>query len=179
MFDARFIGDEDGSLFAAGGGTIALHGARSPLAVTWDIAEPAAVYQLSAGASAHRLERTGSVLLTAPEIRQLHLATVTAGELPAEFALGRNYPNPFNPTTTIPLALPVQSRVTIEVFNILGQRVRTLLNTDLPAGNHTVVWDGLGDGGTLLGSGVQFIRMRAVAGDGTLHMFTNRALLVK
>ena len=75
-------------------------------------------------------------------------------ELPGQFALGQNYPNPFNPETTIPFTLVVRSRVKLEVFNLLGERVTTLIDALLAAGSHTIRLDG-GN----LASGVYFYRL--------------------
>ncbi len=74
--------------------------------------------------------------------------------LPASFNLSQNYPNPFNPSTVIEFALPQASQVRLEVFNILGQKVRTLIDTRLSAGNHRVEFDG-----TSLTSGIYFYRL--------------------
>ena len=59
-----------------------------------------------------------------------------------QFYLGQNYPNPFNPSTIIPYRLPVSTRVRLEVFNVLGQRLATLVDAEQPAGFHTATWDG-------------------------------------
>jgi hypothetical protein len=61
--------------------------------------------------------------------------------LPTEFSLEQNYPNPFNPTTEIHFALPVASRVKIEIFNIVGQRIEVLVDGSMEAGYHSVPWD--------------------------------------
>ncbi|HSH00813.1 MAG TPA: choice-of-anchor B family protein, partial [candidate division Zixibacteria bacterium] len=61
--------------------------------------------------------------------------------LPNEFALSQNYPNPFNPTTRISFALPARSAVRLEIFNILGQRIVTLVDEERAAGRYTVDWD--------------------------------------
>ena len=61
--------------------------------------------------------------------------------VPEKFALLQNYPNPFNPETTIEYALPKQSKVTLTIYNVLGQQVRTLTNTVQNAGNYSIVWD--------------------------------------
>jgi len=80
--------------------------------------------------------------------------------LPATFSLSQNYPNPFNPSTSIAFALPEQSRVVLEVFNVLGQQVRQLVDRTLPAGNHSVIFDGLDKNGHELASGVYLYRIK-------------------
>jgi photosystem II stability/assembly factor-like uncharacterized protein len=76
--------------------------------------------------------------------------------IPTQFALQQNYPNPFNPSTTIRYSVPHQTRVTLAVFNILGQQVALLQNGDQDAGFHEVRFDGSG-----LASGVYFYRLQA------------------
>jgi hypothetical protein len=80
--------------------------------------------------------------------------------LPAQFSLEQNQPNPFNPTTTIAFALPKAADVTIEVYNVLGQKVRTLLDNHLPAGYHSVVFDGRDGQNAELASGVYLYRIK-------------------
>ena len=79
--------------------------------------------------------------------------------LPSGFELNQNYPNPFNPSTTISFVLPVAADVRLEVFNLLGQRVRLLHDGPLPLGYHTVEWDGRSDPGNEVASGVYFYRL--------------------
>ena len=66
----------------------------------------------------------------------LPLAALAGRALPARFALGPNYPNPFNPSTIIPYQLPTATHVRLEVFNLLGQRIATLVDGTRPAGFH-------------------------------------------
>jgi hypothetical protein len=80
---------------------------------------------------------------------------------PTGFSVSQNYPNPFNPATEFLFDLPRASRVTIEVFNILGQRVKTLVDEKMAAGSHVVDWDGEDEKGAHVSSGVYFYRMRA------------------
>ena len=69
------------------------------------------------------------------------------------------YPNPFNPTIFIPFYLPFETTVKIEVYNLLGQHVSTLLNRNLTAGKHQVIWQGNYDNGMSASSGAYFIRL--------------------
>jgi hypothetical protein len=80
-------------------------------------------------------------------------------DLPQEFALGQNYPNPFNPTTVIGFALPEDGRVKIEVFNVLGQKITTLVDQYLTAGYKETGWDGKDSKGRAVGSGIYFYRI--------------------
>lgn len=77
-------------------------------------------------------------------------------DLPSTFALHQNYPNPFNPTTTISFTLNQAARATIEIYNLLGQEVRTFDFGKLPSGDHAVEFDGAG-----LASGIYFYRLIA------------------
>jgi len=92
-------------------------------------------------------------------------ATLVANEavpgIPAAFVLGPNYPNPFNPTTTIHLDVSRTGPVTLKVFDLLGRTVRTLLNQPLTAGHHTVQWDGTDARGQAVASGTYLYRMEA------------------
>lgn len=81
--------------------------------------------------------------------------------LPATFGLAQNYPNPFNPTTEISFSLPANQYVELDIFNVLGQKVRSLVNQDMTAGEHTVMWDGRNTGGATVSSGVYFYRIAA------------------
>jgi len=89
------------------------------------------------------------------------LATVAASALPERYALSPNYPNPFNPVTTLPFALPEGAPVQIVVHDLRGRPVRTLVDEQLTAGYYRVSWDGRTDLGTASPSGLYFVRMRA------------------
>jgi immune inhibitor A len=88
----------------------------------------------------------------------------SAETLPDDFVLRQNYPNPFNPTTEISYTIGVapdrrKSRVSLDVFNVLGQKVRTLVDEDQPPGTYTVTWDGTADSGMAVASGVYLYRL--------------------
>ena len=89
--------------------------------------------------------------------------TSLARVLPQQFDLGANYPNPFNPSTMIPYTLPAAMHVRLEVYNLLGQRVATLVDGEQPAGFHTASWDATGAAGQAVGAGVYLYRL---SGDG-------------
>ena len=81
--------------------------------------------------------------------------------IPKDFALGQNYPNPFNPTTTIRYQLPQARHVSINVYNLLGQMVTTLVDESQKAGYKAVVWDGTNNSGHRVSSGLYIYRMKA------------------
>ncbi|MEW5701765.1 MAG: T9SS type A sorting domain-containing protein [Candidatus Zixiibacteriota bacterium] len=80
--------------------------------------------------------------------------------VPTTYALDQNYPNPFNAGTVVRFALPHDSKVRLEVFNVLGRKVRTLLNEFRPLGVYAVDWDGTDDRGKPLSTGVYFYRIQ-------------------
>jgi len=82
-------------------------------------------------------------------------------ELPETYALGQNYPNPFNMQTSIDFSIPRTGHVTIDVFNVLGRRVRRLVDETLSAGHKTTHWDGQDDLGVEVSSGLYFYRITA------------------
>ncbi|WP_456426599.1 FG-GAP-like repeat-containing protein [Rhodocaloribacter sp.] len=84
-------------------------------------------------------------------------------ETPSGFALGENYPNPFNPTTTITYRLGARTDVMLAVYDVLGRRVRTLATGVRTAGTHRVAWDGRNDAGAAVPSGMYFYRLDAGA----------------
>ena len=85
-----------------------------------------------------------------------------------------NFPNPFNPSTTISYNLPKTGPVRLDIYNIKGQLVKTLVNQTMLAGTHSVTWDGKDDNGKAASSGVYFYRI--VTPDKVL---TNKMLMVK
>ncbi len=81
--------------------------------------------------------------------------------LPKELQLEQNYPNPFNPTTTIEFSLEHGAAVSLEIVNLLGQRVTTLMDQSLPAGSYSIRWDATGADGSPVTSGVYFYLLKA------------------
>ena len=93
---------------------------------------------------------------------------------PMAYTLQANVPNPFNPETQIGFSLPTAGQVELVVYDILGQRVRTLVSTSISVGVHTVIWDGRDASGAQVSSGPYFYRLRA--GD---FVQTRRMILLK
>lgn len=86
---------------------------------------------------------------------------VIEGAIPEEFELEQNAPNPFNPTTSILYHLPEDGFVTLDIYNLMGQKIRTLVNEQKSAGSYTAKWDGLDDAGRKVASGVYVYSIKA------------------
>ena len=119
----------------------------------------------------------GSYIVEAKEVETFVLEEENESR-PRCFVLGPNFPNPFNSLTTIPFSIPAlrtgSGLVRMEIYDVRGQRVRTLVDGRLAWGTWRVVWDGLGDDGTSSGSGTYCVRLRV---DGMER--SSRIVLVK
>jgi len=82
-------------------------------------------------------------------------------QLPESTRLLANYPNPFNPSTTIPFLLSRQADVQVDVYDAMGRHIRSLVNQEFSAGQHQVVWNGLDQAGESVSSGIYFVKMNA------------------
>ncbi len=94
--------------------------------------------------------------------------------VPDEFSISQNYPNPFNPETTFKYQLAEDSRVTINVYNLLGEKIKQLVKEDKPAGYYTETWKGVNETGQKVSSGIYLIYMQA----GTYSM-TRKITLIR
>ena len=99
--------------------------------------------------------------------------------LPKVYELRQNYPNPMNPVTTIEYALPRLSNVTIEVYNVLGQKVALLVNEKQPTGYYSIKWDGINSTGASVANGMYVYRMIAQSSEGRLFVKSNKMLFLK
>jgi flagellar hook assembly protein FlgD len=96
------------------------------------------------------------------------------GIIPAKTNLLGNHPNPFNPTTEISFALSEAGQVILEVYNLRGQKVKTLVNDNLKEGYHTTVWNGKDEDGKQVSSGVYFYKMKSES-----YLQTRKMILMK
>ncbi|MEW5994689.1 MAG: FlgD immunoglobulin-like domain containing protein, partial [Candidatus Zixiibacteriota bacterium] len=109
--------------------------------------------------------RLSDAMLSTPEAQAVRVEGIDP-ELPTTFILQQNYPNPFNPTTTIEFSLGYASdgsltqHVKLDIFNILGQRVKTLVDDKLTPGNYQVEWDATNSGGRKVASGIYLYRLQ-------------------
>ena len=114
-----------------------------------------------------------------PLVADLQFSPLTGVSTPLEiipdnFALHQNYPNPFNPTTVIAFELPKTAVIKLNIYNLLGMKVRTLLNQGISAGIHTLNWNGRNDAGQLVAAGVYLYRLETNGFQQTKKMFLMR-----
>ncbi len=131
----------------------------------YSILVPIGVYEVVASATGYVTQTHEDVTVSANQSTTVNFL-LTPGSangdelLPiSKTELKGNYPNPFNPETTISFDLKDPEQVRLSIFNLRGQLVRTLVNSDLPAGRHRFVWNGKDDQGHSVGSGVYYYRM--------------------
>ncbi len=105
-------------------------------------------------------ESVASANITMTEVGFTAVNESEGNLLPAAFALHQNYPNPFNPETQIAYELPQSGLVTVNIYNMLGQKVRTLIDKNQAAGVHVVRWAGMNDAGGQVASGVYLIQIQ-------------------
>jgi len=106
-------------------------------------------------------------------LNEQEIVMTTAG-IPSNFNLEQNYPNPFNPITTINYQVPEQTIVELSIYNILGQKVRTLVNENKSPGYYDITWNGRDDSGVPVASGIYFYRLKTES-----YIKTRRMVLIR
>jgi hypothetical protein len=188
-FDARFENVEGGTLARIHSSRIAsplefpiaVSADSYPLTVRWDVSKGTGQYELTDGTTpaGRELRGTGSLTLGNNSLRRLAVRLVGDGQAPTQFVLDQNYPNPFNPSTLIRYGIPVDSRVSIEVFDVLGQRVRVLLRGEKVASYHVIEWNGMDDNGTQLAAGIYFVRVAGTGMNGAVFSGVRKVMLLR
>ncbi len=137
-------------------------------------------YILTRKMGSRRVEETrliGSGSLTIENVEGIHFSLriipVSSEEQPLTYSLSPNYPNPFNPVTTLRYTLPQEAYLTLRVFNSLGQEVSVLYNGNQKSGIHEIQWMGDDSRGLPLGSGVYYVMMNVMIGNSSSqHVFS-------
>ena len=143
-----------------------------PAVTSFDWTQYSLDVQVPTGVSATALEVrlhvysrfTGTIYFDDLGVQVIGTSTGVSGNdtrgIPKTFQLSDNFPNPFNPTTVIQYATPRADQISLEIYNLLGQRVRTLVDGVISAGYHEAVWDGRNENGQQVESGVYFYRLQ-------------------
>ncbi|MBI3764911.1 MAG: T9SS type A sorting domain-containing protein, partial [Ignavibacteriales bacterium] len=155
--------------------TINVSAQNSPLTVQWNIVSQDGkspggkrfrLGSMENGVAFKELTGSGKMLVVKSGSFTMSLTVEGGANVPKAFALSQNYPNPFNPTTTFEVALPVTTHLDITIYNVLGQKVNTLVDGIMDAGYHTIQWNGTAQNGNAASTGVYFVRMNARQADG-------------
>jgi hypothetical protein len=166
-FDARFETTEGGSMVQTHGVKVTdgvefpvvVQSDAYPLTISWRVENASYTLTDDLGGRVFKpkeMRGEGSTKITNSNLSRFTVKLTGDVQLPREFALWQNYPNPFNPSTTMKYDLPVDTRVRMKVFDILGQEVVTLVNEDQKAGYRSLEWNA-----TNVASGVYFYRIEA------------------
>ncbi|MDP2209457.1 MAG: S8 family serine peptidase [Bacteroidota bacterium] len=165
IFDARFASNR--MLEAVDSGKtqeypISLSSPEYPIKIHWELKQKDITAYLRIDDKEIPLRSSGNSQIAH---RTSHIVLKLSGfvDLPKTFALEQNYPNPFNPTTVIHYQLPVESKVAIRIYNVLGQEVKTLVDDIQVAGYQTAQWDSRNNVGNAVASGVYFYRLEATS----------------
>jgi hypothetical protein len=164
-FDVRFSSDRCAEVYPSGivktqNYPILISATAYPLSVSWNIQNSGSYqYTLSAPNGINqKLAGTGSMALARPTQTML-LGVGSRGTLPTEFSLSENYPNPFNPSTRLILAVPATAHVDAAIYDLLGRKVRILINSDVEAGYQTLEWNGSSENNLPVAGGMYFLRV--------------------
>jgi hypothetical protein len=131
----------------------------------------------------HRTQLLWNLFMSNPEIQPMldsigftaDLTSINENEIiPAEFILEGNYPNPFNPSTTIVFQLPASQNVQISIYNIMGEKIKELINEELPAGKNNIFWNGKNDNNIVVTSGTYIYRLNVEG-----KIYSGKMLLLK
>ncbi len=153
---------------------IEISSAEYPLTISWEVKEFTEGAKLLAGKKEFLMNHTGDAVISSPgSPLKLFLAASSEKELPKAYILRQNFPNPFNPTTTIRYELPKDARVSIKIYDILGREVITLADEVQDAGFKSVVWSA-----SAVASGVYMVRLEAKPADRSPAYVSTRKMIV-
>ncbi len=142
---------------------IAISASQYPVTISWSASRTDEGHTLTLktedGKILAVMAGNGKVTLNDASVKRVEVTVAEGVALPKVFALSRNYPNPFNPTTRFTVELPQTAQVDVSVYDVLGRKIATLMTGDQTAGYHTIEWDSHDSQGMTVPSGIYFIRM--------------------
>jgi hypothetical protein len=161
---------------------IQIQSASYPVTVRWDLrggnSTQKFLLQSPDGKTLSVIDGSGKVTVTDPAVTRIVLKLTDGLGIPREFALSQNYPNPFNPVTRFSVDVPKLSEVDVTVYDLLGQKIATLLTGQQDAGYHTIEWDSKDSHGLTVPSGMYVVRMSA-GGSGSDFTGVRKIMLLK
>jgi len=98
---------------------------------------------------------------------------------PTQYTLSQNYPNPFNPVTNIQFSLPEAARVILSIYNLLGQKLKVVIDSHLNAGYHSIIWDGTDENGIQASSGMYLFSIIIKSKNKIIYQDIKKMSLVK
>jgi len=152
---------------------VVISSAAYPVMIGWSINYPEDQGSLLINGKSIEMKAEGQVQVSNPESQiRLLLPPGSMAQLPKAFLLHQNFPNPFNPTTTIRYDLPSEAYVTLRIYNALGQFVRTLVDENQDRGFKSAYWRSDNDAGNPVATGIYFYRLIVTAGASRGQTFT-------
>jgi hypothetical protein len=131
----------------------------APATYTLEVEKPG--YDAVSGTASPTYDLSGNPVAASSSFSLVLTDVPSQSITPSGYALEQNYPNPFNPTTQIVYSVPAEGHVSIEIYNLIGQRVVTVVDRDASAGTYSVTWNGRDAAGHLMPSGVYLYRISA------------------
>jgi hypothetical protein len=136
---------------------ISFYSESYPITVEWELKNTGDIVSLIVDGKTIKLNQVGATEIRKPISKiNLRLTAPSLMEIPKEFSLQQNYPNPFNPSTEIRYEVPISSRVSIKIFDILGKELTTLVDRFESPGVRTIIWNAENNP-----SGIYFVKMNA------------------
>lgn len=186
IFDARFKSQRSVEVHSAvieksESFPISISSAVYPITIIWNMKNAnRVVYELSGiDGNPVTLSGSGRVKISDENVKSIQISVGNKELLPQEFSLGQNYPNPFNPSTRFNVALPQNAEVNVDVYDILGRKLSSIVSGNLVAGHHSFEWNGKADAGYTVPSGIYFIKMTAKSIENKIFSFVRKATILK
>jgi hypothetical protein len=177
IFDARYESNRSAEFIDDGISqeiSIMMRSVKYPVTISWNVKNSGSTAWLKIDDSNIPLNSPGEYQLMKQPVNLSLKLTGTPLALPARYTLEQNYPNPFNPVTSIRYALPIDSKVSLKIYDVLGREVITLVDETQSAGFKSVTWKSVNSAGLSVPSGIYFYRIQA-----GLFTQTKKLVLIK
>jgi len=158
---------------------MSISSAQYPVTISWKMSDNTKMFTLMGTNVKQQLKGEGKVVISS-STPQLRITVSGEATTPKQYAMSENYPNPFNPSTMIDVALPVQSRVSVRIYNTLGEQVAELASGVFDEGYHSFAWSSVTNAGAQVSSGVYYYKLDAFSVvDGQHFSVVKKMVLMK